>query len=221
MEDFIPFFQAAQDGDGILHGRFGNHNRLETTLQGGIFFNVLTVFVQGGGTDTVELTPGQHGLQNVAGVHGAVGFSGTDDGVQLINEQDDTAVALFDFRQYGLQPFLKFTPEFGASNQGTHIQGEDGFVLQAVRHVPADNPLGQAFGDGGFTDAGLTDQDGVVLGFPGQDPDDVPDFAVTADDRVQLLLPGQVHQVGAVLFQRVIGILRGVGSDAGGTADLT
>ena len=219
MEDFIPLLQTAQDSDGIFHGRLGYHDGLETTFQGGILLDILTVLVQGGGTDTMELTTGQHRLQDVSCVHGTVRLAGTDDGVQLIDEQDDAAVALLDFRQDGLQTLFKLTAELGAGDQAAHIQGEDGLILQAVRHVSAYNPLGQAFSDSGFTDTGFTDQDGVVLGFTGKNTDDIPDFAVATDDRIQLLFPGQIHQVGTVLLQRVIGVLRGIGGDAGSAAD--
>ena len=44
-------------------------------------------------------------------------------------------------------------------------------------HVPLDDPLGQPLGDGGFAHAGLTDEHGVVLGLPGEDPDDIADLA--------------------------------------------
>ena len=220
VEDLIALLQSPEDGNGILHGRLLDHDRLETALQRGVLLNILPVFIQCGRTDAVQLAAGQHRFEQVAGIHRAVCLSGADDGVQLIDEENDPAVALFDLRQDGLEPFLKFTAEFGAGDQAAHIQGENGFVLQAVRHIPADNPEGQAFRNRGFADTRFTDQHGVVLRFPGKDPDDVPDFAVTADHRVQLLLPGHLNQVGSVFFQRVIGFLRTVRSDPCGAADL-
>jgi hypothetical protein len=40
----------------------------------------------------VQLAAGQHRLEHVAGVHGALGGAGADHGVQLVNEQDDLAL---------------------------------------------------------------------------------------------------------------------------------
>ena len=68
-----------------------------------------------------------------------------------------------DLLQHGLEPLFKFAPVLCTGDQCAHIQGEDRLILQALRHVALDNPLGQPFGDGGFADAGLADQDGVVL----------------------------------------------------------
>ena len=57
----------------------------------GILFDVLTVLVQGGGADAVQLAPGQHGLEQVACIHGALGLAGAHNGVQLIDKQNDLA----------------------------------------------------------------------------------------------------------------------------------
>ena len=214
MEHFVPLFQPAQDGDGVLHRGFVHHHRLEPPLQGGVLLDVLAVFVQGGGADAVQLAAGQHGLEQVAGIHGAVGLAGAHDGVQLIDKEDDLAFALLDLIQHALEPFLKLAAVLGAGHQRAHVQAEDGAALQVLGHVPADDPLGQALGDGGLADAGLADQAGVVFGLAGQDADDVADLLVTADDGVQLLLAGQVHQVLAVLLQGVVGVLGVVGGHA-------
>ena len=58
----IALLQAAQNGNGILHVRLVHHYRLEPALQRRVFFDVLAVFIQRGGTDAVQLAPGQHGL---------------------------------------------------------------------------------------------------------------------------------------------------------------
>ena len=81
--------------------RFIDHDRLETTLQRGVLFDVLAVLVQRGRADAVQLAAGQHGLEQVARIHRAVGLARADDGVQLIDEEDDLALGLFDLVQDG------------------------------------------------------------------------------------------------------------------------
>ena len=76
--------------------------------------------------------------------------------------------------------------------------------------------LGESLGDGGLAHARLTDEDGVVFGLAGENTDDVADLAVPADDRIQLILPGPLHKIGAILCQRVVGALRVVSGDGGG-----
>ena len=207
----VPLLQAAEDGDGVLHRGLGDHDGLEAPLQGGVLLDILAVLVEGGGADAVQLAPGQHGLEQVARVHGALGLARAHDGVQLVDKEDDAALGLFDLVEDGLQPLLKLAAVLGPGDQGTHVQGEDGLVLQGGGHVPLDDPLGQPLGDGGLAHAGLADEHRVVLALAAQDTDDVADFVVPADDRIQLVGPGPLHQVGAVLLQGVVGLLRVVG----------
>jgi len=131
--------------------------------------------------------------------------------VELVDEEDDAALGLFHLVQHGLQPFLELAPVLGPGDEGAHVQVEDGLVLQGAGHVPFDDALGQPLGDGGLAHAGLADEHGVVFGFAGEDADDVPNLLVPADDRVQLILSGRLHQVGAVLLEGVVGLLRVVG----------
>ena len=84
--------------------------------------------------------------------------------MQLIDEEDDAALALADFFEHGLEPFLKFAAVLGAGDQRAHVKRENGFVFQAFRHVAAHNALRQALGDGRLADARLADEHRVVLG---------------------------------------------------------
>ena len=197
---FVPLFEPSQDGDGVLDGRFIDHDGLEPAFESGILLDVLAVLVERRGTDAVEFASRQHGFQQVARVHGAFGLAGADDGVEFVDEEDDLTVRLLDFVQDGFQTFFELAAKLGARDQGAHVQREQGLVLEVVRHIALDDPLCEAFGDGRLTDAGLTDEARVVLGFPAQDPDDVSDLVVTADDRVQFLVAGHLGQVRAVFL---------------------
>ena len=88
-----------------------------------------------------------------------------------------------------------------------------------MRDIPPHDPLGQPFGNGGFSDTGFSDQDRVVLGFAGEDPDHVPDLIVPPDDRVHFLAARPFDQVGAVFFQCVIGGFRGITGDTLASTD--
>ena len=66
-----------------------DHHRLEPALEGRVLLDVLAVLVEGGRADHVQLAAGQHGLEHVARVHGALGRAGADDGVQLVDEEQD------------------------------------------------------------------------------------------------------------------------------------
>lgn len=185
---------------------------MEAAFESGIFFDVFAVFIEGGCADTVEFAAGEHRFKHVAGVDGAFGFTSTDDGVKFVDEEDNSAIAVFDFFEDGFETFFKFAAVFGAGEEGAHVEAEDGAVLEAFGNVAADDAVGEAFDDGGFTDTGVTDEDRVIFSFTGKDSDDTADFFVTADDGIEFAFFDLFDEVDAVFFEGlegVFGILRG------------
>ena len=161
-------------------------DRLEAPLQRGVLLDVLAVLVQGGGADAVQLAAGEHRLQQVGGVHGALGGPGADDGVQLVDEQDDLPVRVGDLLEHRLQALLELAAVLGAGHQRAQVQRHDPLVAQALGHVAAHDALGQPFDDRRLADARLADQHRVVLRAPAEHLDDAADLLVAADHRVEL-----------------------------------
>ena len=212
---------AAQDGHGVLDAGLTDEDLLEAALQGGVLLDVLAVLVQGGGAHHAQLASGQHGLEHVAGVHGALGAATrTDDGVQLVDEGDDLAVGVLDLLEDGLEALLELAAVLGAGHHPGQVQGDEALAAQGLGDVAGHDALGQALDDGGLTDAGLTDENRVVLGASGQDLHDAADLGVAADDRVEAPLAGGLGEVGAVLLEGLVGALGVGGGDPRGTADL-
>ena len=217
--DFIALAQAAEDGDGIFDGGLVDEDELEAALEGGVLLDVLAVLVEGGGADAVKFAAGEHGLEEVAGVHGAFGLPRPDDGVELVDEEDDLAFGRLNLFENGLEALLELAAELGAGDQRAHVERDDALLLQALGDIAADDALGEAFDDGGLADTGLADQDGVVLGAAGEDLNDAADFGIAADDGVELVLGGGAGEVAAVLFEGFVGGLGIGGGDALGAAD--
>ena len=92
MVDLEALPQAAQDRDRVLDRRLVDHHRLEAALERRVLLDVLAVLVERGRADAVQLAAREHRLEHVAGVHRALGRAGADDGVQLVDEQDDPAL---------------------------------------------------------------------------------------------------------------------------------
>ena len=169
---------------------------------------MLLVFVERGGADAMQFAARQRRLEQVRGIHRAVGLAGADDGVHLVDEENVGAGRAGDFREHGLEPLLELAAIFGAGNQGAHVEREQLLVLQALRHVAVDDAQRQAFDDRGLADAGLADQHGIVLGAPRQHLDGAADFLVAADHRIELAVARGLGQVAGVFLQRVVGVLR-------------
>ena len=207
MMYFITLLQATKNGNSILYRWFTNHNRLETTLQGSILFNVLAVLIQSSSTNAAQLTTSHHWLQQIAGIHSTVGSTSTYHSVYLINKQQNLSIRFYYLVENGFQSFLKLTPILGTSHQSTHIQGEQGLVLQGLRHIASHNSPSQSLYNSGFTNTWLTNQHRVVLGTAGQNLNGSSNFIITANNWIQLALTSHLGQITAVFFQSLVTIL--------------
>ena len=199
----VALLQATQDGDGVGHRGLVDEHALETALEGLVLLEVLLVLGEGGGTDGAEFATGQCGLEDVGGVHGAFSATGTHEGVDLVDEEDDFAVGLVDFADDALESLLELALVLGTGDKGTHVERVDGLRLQVFGHVAADDTLRQTFGDGGLAHAGLADEDGVVLGAAAEDLQHAAYLLVAPDDGVELAGLGQLVEVLGVLVQGV------------------
>ncbi len=115
------FLQSAQNRDCILNPRSFDLDRLEATLKGGVFLHILTILIQCGRANTVQLTTGQHGFEHVAGIRGALGLTRAYDRVNLINKKQDTSFSGLDLIQNRLEPLFKITAELGTRHQRCHV----------------------------------------------------------------------------------------------------
>lgn len=86
MVNFIAFFQAAQDGNGIFHAGLGDHDGLKPAFQSRILFNVFAILVQCRRADGPQFPTGQGGFEQVGRIHRPFTGARAYDGVQLINK---------------------------------------------------------------------------------------------------------------------------------------
>ena len=201
MEDLVLLLEATKDRDGVLDGGLAHHNGLETTSERRVLLDVLAVLVERGRADRVQVATGERRLEDVAGVHGALGGTRAHDGVELIDEQDDLALGLLHFLEYSLQAVLELAAVLGAGDQRAHVELDKVAVAQGARHVAGHDTLGDALDDGRLADARLADEHRVILGAAGQDLNGTADLVGTANDRVELAGAGKVTYIAAVLFQ--------------------
>ena len=120
--------------------------------------------------------------------------------MDFVDEQDDIATRL-DFLEHFLQALFEITAIPGAGDHGSEIQRIHLLVFEGFRNIARDDLLGEAFDDGGLTDAGLTDQHRIVLGAAGQHDHDAFDFLGTPDHRVKLAGGGFSGQIAAELVK--------------------
>ncbi len=206
-----PFLDAAQDGNGVGDAWLVHMHGLKAPLQGRVLFDVLLVFVQGGGADAMQFTASQFGLEQIAHVHRTFGLAGSDYIVDFIDEEQGVSLVFLQFVQYRLEPLLEFAAVFGPGDKAAHVEAVNLLPLQGFGHVSPHDALGQAFDNGRFPHARLSHQHGIVFGFTRENPDYAPDFLLAPDNGVELPFAGLGHQFGTVFFQDAVFVL-GIGA---------
>ena len=76
--------------------------------------------------------------------------------------------------------------KFGTGDQSTEIEGHQPEVLEGFRHFAGDDALGKQLGNGGLANPRSTDQDRVVLAATGQDLDQVANFRIATNHRIEI-----------------------------------
>ncbi len=201
---FVLLFQTAQNRDHVLDGRLQDHDGLEAAFECGVLLDVFAIFVNRGGTDGVEFTASERGLQQVRRIHRAFGFACADQLVHFVNEQDDGAFRARHLFQHGFQTLFKFAAILRARDQAAQVERDDALVLEILGHVSGDDALRESFGDGGLPHSGFADQHGVVFRAARQHLQDAADFVVAANHGIEFAAAREVGQVAAVFVERAV-----------------
>ena len=192
---FIAVAQTLEDLDRVLFARLADLDGLETTLQSGVLLDILAVLLEGRRADDLEVAACQGGLEDVCSVGTAFRRARADDGVQLVDKEDDV-LALFDLVDRVLDAILEFAAVLGARDHA-------GEVAQVLRHLAVSDLQRQTFGNRGLADAGLTDQAGVVLGTAGKDLDDTAYLFIPADNGIDLAVLRRLGQIAREAVERL------------------
>ena len=132
--------------------------------------------------------------------------------MQLVNEQHNLAVRLFNLFEHSFQTVFKLTTKFRARQHRAQIQRDHALVAQALRHVTGNNAPRQPLDDRRLAHARLANQHRVILRPTAQHLDHAPNLLVAPDHRIQLAAPRQLRQILGVFFKRLklaLGILVG------------
>ena len=120
--DLVALLEAAQDRDGVLDRRLRDEDRLEAPLERGVLLDALAVLVERRRADAAQLAARERGLQQVRGVHRALGRARADERVQLVDEEDDLALRRLDLLEHRLEPLLELAAELRAGDERAHVE---------------------------------------------------------------------------------------------------
>ena len=135
---------------------------METAIQCAVFLDVPAIFVERGGADALQLSASQSGFQDIGGIDGTFGGTGSDQRMKFIQKQNNLIILRFVHQTF--QPLLKLSAVLGARQQQRQIDFDNVFVQQYVRNAMLRDALRQAFDHGGLSDARFADENGIVFG---------------------------------------------------------
>ena len=188
----------------------------------GVLLDALAVLVERRRADHAQLAAGEHRLEHVAGVHGALAArAGADDGVQLVDERDDLAVGVLDLARG--RPSAAPRTRRGTSRRPP-CAPRSSETSRLPRSDSGTSPATMRWARPSTTAVlptpGSPMRTGLFLVRRRQHLHDAADLGVAADDRVELALAGPRGEVDAVLLQRLVGALGVRAGDPRAAADL-
>ena len=109
---------------------------------------------------------------------------------------------VFHLGDNGLEAFLKIAPIAGACQKCAHIKAVDGGMGEDFGGFMVDDLTRQTFGDGGFANARITDQQRVVLAAAAEHLNATLYLGLTPDQGIDIALFGFDVEINAVFRQR-------------------
>ena len=171
---------------------------LEAPDQSAILLEILSIFLIGRGADAAQRALRERGLEKVGGVHRAARRrAGADDGMNLVDEQNRVLV-LLDLLHHLLEALLEIAAISRSGEQRAHVEREHRRPAQHLRHRAVDDLARQAFCDRRLADAGVADQQRVVLLPSAEHLDRALHLGLAADQRIDPAIPRLPVQVDAV-----------------------
>ena len=127
--------------------------------------------------------------------------------MDLVDEQDGAGIGLKLLDDL-LEPLLEVAAIARAGEQRAHVEREHRRVAQHVGHFAVDDAARQAFGNRGLADAGLADEQRIVLLPAAQHLDGAVDLGFAADQRIDLAVARLLVEVDAIGVERVALLFR-------------
>ena len=196
----VAIAQTLEDLDRVRNRRLFHLDGLEPTLEGRVLLEVLAVLVESGGPDRLQLAARQHRLEDARSIDRTFGRACTHERVQLVDEEDHVAACL-DLLEHLLEPLFEVAAVTRPGNQRAEVEGVELLALDRFGHVADDDVVGETFDNRSLANSRLTDEHGVVLRAARQHLHHALDFLLAPDDRVELLLAGELREVATELVE--------------------
>ena len=181
----VAWAQRAQDRKRLLLRRLADRDGLKAALERRVLFDIPPVLGKRRRADHAELSAPQRGLEDVRRVHRALGAARADDGVQLVKEQNDIALAPHLVKQC-LHALLKLAAVLCPRDHRGEVERKQALVHQLVGHLRRRDLLCKPLRHRRLADARLADEHRVVLRAAREDLHRARDLRIAPDHRIEL-----------------------------------
>ena len=122
--------------------------------------------------------------------------------MDLVDEHDRVGIGL-DLLDDLLQPLLEIAAIARAGEQRAHIEGKHCRAFEHIGDIAIDDSPGEPLGDRRLADAGIADEQRIVLLASAQHLDGAADFDIAPDQRIDLAVPRLLVEIDAISFQSI------------------
>ena len=184
---FVARAQGTQDGKCLFLVGFSHLHALKAPLERRVLLDIAPVLRERRRADDADLSAPERGLQDVRRVHRSLGAARADDGVQLVDEQNDVSLAPHLVEQ-SADALFKFAAVLRSRHHARKVERQNALVKERIGYVSLADPLGKALHDRRLANARLADEHGVVLRAAREDADGARDLLLSPDDGVEASL---------------------------------
>ena len=199
MEILVVRFDVPENRDRLADVGRLHDNLLEPAVQGTVLLHDLGELIHGCRSDALQLAPRQGRFEDVGRVKAALRTTGSDNGVELIDEQDDVRIGS-DLPDDGFQSFLEIPTVLRPGHHRGYVQGYQAFLRQCRGDLAGRYPQGDALHDRGLSYPWFPDEHRVVLLAPAKNLYDTGDLGLTAHHRIKLSLRGGLGEIEAEIL---------------------
>ncbi len=195
--------QPVEDERRVVDRRLFDLDGLEAARQCAVLPERLLVLPVRRRADAAELARLERGLEHVRRVHrAAAGGAGADEVVDLVDEEDRVVLLLERFHDR-LHALFEVAAVACAGEQCAEVERPDRRLPEVLGCGLLVDRLGEAFDDRGLADAGVTEEQRIVLPAPREDVDDALELGLAADQRIDLAGGCARDELGCVGLERI------------------
>ena len=132
---FVFLLNTFEDSNSFFHCWFINLDRLHASFEGSIFFND-AVFIESSSTNKLKFATSKGRFEDVSGIHITVSSRTSTYNFMNFVDKEDNILTFPDFLHEFLHAFFELTTNTSTLDKAHHIQTDNFFALEFMRHIP-------------------------------------------------------------------------------------